>query len=89
VNKYLRERGDERIKDWASWVANAKWKVSPASWFCKCGGRAGPSCASGAISYLKMNTVLRLVVLKVMHENGIDLFVNPSRRCLLPDWLSR
>ena len=24
MNKYLRERGDERVKDWASWVANAK-----------------------------------------------------------------
>ena len=24
-NKYLARRGDERVKDWASWVANAKW----------------------------------------------------------------
>jgi Asp-tRNA(Asn)/Glu-tRNA(Gln) amidotransferase A subunit family amidase len=30
------------------------------------------------MSYLKMQTVLRLVVLKVMHENGIDAFVNPE-----------
>jgi hypothetical protein len=30
------------------------------------------------ISYLKMHTVLRMVVLKVMRENGIDAFVNPG-----------
>ena len=34
------------------------------------------------ISYLKMQSALRLIVLKVMHENGIDAFVNPeNRRC--------
>jgi len=32
----------------------------------------------GTMSYVQMQTVLRLVVLKVMHENGIDLFVNPE-----------
>jgi hypothetical protein len=26
IDKYLRERGDARVKDWASWVANSKWK---------------------------------------------------------------
>ena len=32
----------------------------------------------GTISYLKMQLVLRMVVLKVMRENGIDAFVNPE-----------
>jgi Asp-tRNA(Asn)/Glu-tRNA(Gln) amidotransferase A subunit family amidase len=79
VNKYLRERGDERVRDWASWVANAKWESDSQ--------RAGSENAVGvqdlrsrptAMSYLKLNTVLRLVVQKVMYENGIDLFVNPE-----------
>ena len=26
INKYLAERGDARVKDWASWVANAKFE---------------------------------------------------------------
>ena len=26
INKYLVERGDSRVKDWASWVANAKFE---------------------------------------------------------------
>ena len=79
VNKYLAERGDERVKDWASWVANSKWKSDAQ--------RAGSENAvnikdrrtePNEVSYLKMQTVLRLVVLKVMHENGIDAFVNPE-----------
>ncbi len=79
VNKYLRERGDERIKDWASWVANAKWENDAQ--------RAGSENAvnlqdirarTGMMSFLKMQAVIRLVVLKVMHENDIDVFVNPE-----------
>jgi Asp-tRNA(Asn)/Glu-tRNA(Gln) amidotransferase A subunit family amidase len=80
VNKYLAERGDERIKDWASWFANAKWEDDEQ--------RAGSQNAVGVqdlrgtdsqISYLKMQTAFRLVVLKVMYENNIDLFVNPEQ----------
>jgi Asp-tRNA(Asn)/Glu-tRNA(Gln) amidotransferase A subunit family amidase len=79
LNKYLGERGDERIKDWASWVANAKWENDAQ--------RAGSENAvsvqdlralPGTMSYLKLQTVLRMVVLKVMYENGIDAFVNPE-----------
>ena len=78
-NKYLGLRGDARVKDWASWVANAKFDSDAA--------RASAVNAAhtqdarpkpGSISYLKMQTVLRLVALKVMRENGIDAFVNPE-----------
>jgi Asp-tRNA(Asn)/Glu-tRNA(Gln) amidotransferase A subunit family amidase len=79
INKYLAERGDRRITDWASWVANATW-ISDAQ-------RAGSENAvhdqdhredSDGVSYLKMREALRMVVLKVMYENGIDAFVNPE-----------
>jgi hypothetical protein len=30
MNKYLAERGDERVKDWASWVANSKFENDEA-----------------------------------------------------------
>jgi Asp-tRNA(Asn)/Glu-tRNA(Gln) amidotransferase A subunit family amidase len=79
-NKYLAERGDARVKDWASWVANAKWESDQQ--------RAGaenaiadqdPRPPAGSISYLKMQSVLRMVILKVMYENGIDVFVNPEQ----------
>ena len=38
-----------------------------------------PRPASDAISYMKMQSVLRMVILKVMYENNIDVFVNPEQ----------
>jgi amidase len=79
-NRYLAMRGDERVKDWASWVANAKFDSDES--------RAGAVNLANikdarvkgeTISYLKMHTVLRMVVLKVMRENDIDVFVNPEQ----------
>ena len=78
-NKYLAERGDTRIKTWADWVAHSKFSSD--------GERADAQNAVGMqdlrpkpdeISYLKMRMVMQLVILKVMHENGIDAFVNPE-----------
>jgi Asp-tRNA(Asn)/Glu-tRNA(Gln) amidotransferase A subunit family amidase len=79
-NRYLALRGDTRVKDWSSWVANSKFDSDAA--------RAGAVNLSNVkdarvkpdtISYLKMHTVLRMIVLKVMRENGIDAFVNPEQ----------
>jgi amidase len=80
VQRYLAERGDRRVKDWLTFVANAKWESDEM--------RAGaenalldrdPRAPADAVSYLKMQSVLRLIVLKVMYENGIDVFVNPEQ----------
>lgn len=79
VNKYLKERNDARVKDWASWFANAKWEnddhraesQNAIGWQDM---RAEP----GQMSYLKLQAVLKLVVQKVMYENDIDVFVNPE-----------
>jgi Asp-tRNA(Asn)/Glu-tRNA(Gln) amidotransferase A subunit family amidase len=79
VNKYLRERGDARVKDWASWVANAKWENDAHRASSENAvGVQDIRAQEGDMSYLKMRTVLQLVVLKVMHQNGIDAFVNPE-----------
>ena len=79
VNKYLRERGDARIQDWASWFANAKWESDAHRAESENAvGMQDLRTRAGTMSYLQMHKVLRLVVLKVMHENGIDLFVNPE-----------
>src|SRR5262249_10129197 len=79
INKYLAERGDARVKDWASAVANSKFqdeqtRVSAENAISK----EDPRAAAGSLSYLKMQAVLRMVVLKVMYENKIDVFVNPE-----------
>jgi amidase len=76
---YLGRRDDARVKDWASWVANAKFdteqsRAQAVNMVYKTDARPKP----GTIAYMKMQVVLRLVVLKVMRENGIDAFVNPE-----------
>jgi len=80
INQYLAERGDARVKDWASWVANARFKTDEE--------RAGAENAvavkesplsRGGVSYLEMQSVYRMIVLKVMYENKIDVFVNPEQ----------
>jgi Asp-tRNA(Asn)/Glu-tRNA(Gln) amidotransferase A subunit family amidase len=81
INKYLADRGDTRVTDWASWVANSKFKSDAQ--------RAGSENAVGMgkdyrapadeVSYLKMQAVLRMIVQKVMYENDIDAFVNPEQ----------
>jgi amidase len=80
INKYLALRGDTRVTDWAAWVANSKFKSDAQ--------RAGAQNALGVkdirapadqVSYLKMQAVLRMIVQKVMYENGIDAFVNPEQ----------
>lgn len=79
VDRYLARRGDERVKSWADWVANSKFKSDAQ--------RAGaqnalaikdPRPAADSVSYLKMQSLLRMVILKVMYENNIDVFVNPE-----------
>jgi len=80
MNKYLAERGDTRVKDWASWVANAKWR-SDAQRANAVNAIADqdPRQTPDTVSYLKMQAVLRMVILKVMYENNIDVFVNPEQ----------
>ncbi len=79
VNKYLMERGDRRVYNWETFVANSRFQDDEH--------RAGSVNAIGQqdlrgnvndISYPKMQTALRLIVMKVMYENDIDAFVNPE-----------
>jgi Asp-tRNA(Asn)/Glu-tRNA(Gln) amidotransferase A subunit family amidase len=83
--KYLLERGDSRITDWASYAANSKWRTEPLA----VGARNAASAAADGgegdgIDRIKLQTVLRMAVLKVMHENRIDLFVHPNVG--VPQW---
>ena len=82
IDKYLRERGDTRVKDWPSYVANSKFKEEAMKVAAENAvaandqdGRPDPDL----VSYLKMHTVMRMVVQRVMLENGIDAFVNPEQ----------
>ena len=76
--KYLAERGDTRVFDWATWVANDK-PVSDSD------RRSAENAVdvqdlrpTRGIDMFKMQAVVRLVIQKVMYENDIDAFVNPE-----------
>ena len=77
LTEYLLERGDERIKDWASLNDNSKFysdgrRAAHENWESKVDIRS-----DGITEGLKMRYVLNLVVEKVMHQNGLDALVSP------------
>jgi amidase len=81
IDKYLQLRGDSTVHDWASWVAHAKFKTDAeraAAMNAVALHDEDPREPAGSISYLKMQTAFRMIVQKVMAENGIDAFVNPE-----------
>jgi Asp-tRNA(Asn)/Glu-tRNA(Gln) amidotransferase A subunit family amidase len=78
MNQYLMDRGDDRVKDFVSLNANAKYysdarRAAMENWQNKM--EIGPD---GMAERMQMREVFRLVVLKVMHQNRIDVLVNPS-----------
>jgi amidase len=79
INRYLAERGDERVKDWASWVANTRFENDAQRvGFQNSAALDDVRYEAGRPDYTKMQSVMRMVIDKVMHENGIDAFVNPE-----------
>ena len=84
--KYLLERDDARIKDWAAYAANSKWRSEAQA----VGARNAAAKnnqdirATEGVDRIKMQSVMRMAVQKVMLENDIDLFVHPN--VPLPQW---
>jgi Asp-tRNA(Asn)/Glu-tRNA(Gln) amidotransferase A subunit family amidase len=80
MDKYLLDRADAKVSDWPSFVANATWFADPI--------RVGSENvaevnnqdvrATQGIDRLKMVTVARMIVGKVMYENGLDVLVIPN-----------
>lgn len=75
---YLAERGDKRVFDWASWVANEKPGTDSNRRSAENAVDEQDLRATRGIDRIKMQNVMRLVILKVMYENDIDAFVNPE-----------
>jgi len=76
--KYLAERGDQRVFDWASWVANEKTVADRDRRSAENAVDVQDLRPTRGIDMFKMQAVMRLVVQKVMYENDIDAFVNPE-----------
>jgi Asp-tRNA(Asn)/Glu-tRNA(Gln) amidotransferase A subunit family amidase len=79
VNQYLQARGDSRVKDWAGWVANATFKTEAERARALNALTSKDARPRGDIDYLEMQSVLRMIIMKVMYENKIDVFVNPEQ----------
>ena len=79
-DQYLAARGDARVKDWPSWVENATFKTEEEKANAmNAAAEHDPRPRPGTISYLEMQSVMRMIILKVMYENKIDVFVNPEQ----------
>jgi amidase len=86
AQKYLAERGDSRITDLASYAANSRWRANSQAVGVQNAGMSEqvPLVAPTGIDRVKMQSVFRMAVLKVMQENDIDLFVHPNMT--VPQW---
>ncbi len=78
IDQYLARRGDERVADMASLDANTKYfsaaaEAGSANWAVLDDIRS-----EGNIERMQMRAVLQLVLGRVMHENRLDVLVNPE-----------
>jgi amidase len=84
MDRYLSARGDQRIKNWADWIANAKFRqdastVGAQNWL-----NWKDHTNAGKADRLARSYVARMALLKVMYENDIDVFVHPENTVPTP-----
>jgi len=80
IARYLAARGDQRVTDAVGYATNSKWRSE--------GQAVGvqniaainlqDTRATKGIDRVKMHTLFRYAILKVMRENHIDVFVHPN-----------
>jgi Asp-tRNA(Asn)/Glu-tRNA(Gln) amidotransferase A subunit family amidase len=84
IDRYLAARGDRKIRTWADWVANARFREDAS--------RAGAEnwlalkdhLAPGKADRLARSYIARLALRRVMAENGIDAFVHAENTVPTP-----
>lgn len=84
IDRYLIDRGDRRITSWAAWVANAKFRDDLS----RAGAENWAALRTHADQSKSERTarshVGRMVLLRVMYENDIDVFVHPENTVPTP-----
>ncbi|HEY5806328.1 MAG TPA: amidase family protein [Povalibacter sp.] len=81
--QYLAQRGDARVYDWATLNANAKYHSDTRRAAMKNWENKPIDIRTDAIAYtIKRQYVGRLAMMKVLEQNKIDVFVNPSTTAL-------
>ena len=75
---YLVRRGDARVNDWASLNANATYFSERRTVAMKNWEDRTDLASAGINQRVKMRDAMRMVILKVMRENKLDVLVNPT-----------
>ena len=76
--QYLLLRGDSRVNDWATLNANAKYYSDARRAAMKNWENKEIDIRTNAVAHtMKRRDALRMVMMKVLEQNKIDVFVNP------------
>ena len=80
IARYLAARGDERVTDMAAYAANSKWRSEQQAVGAQNFAAADVQDlrATEGIDRVKMHTMFRYALMKVMRENRIDVLVHPN-----------
>jgi amidase len=80
IARYLALRGDTRVTDMKAYAANSKWRSEVQTVGAQNFAAANEqdTRATKGIDRVKMHTLFRYAMLKVMRENHIDVFVQPN-----------
>lgn len=81
--KYLLLRGDKKVNDWTSLNANAKYFNDVRRTAMKNWENKEMDIRSNGVTYtMKRRDTLRLLMTKVLRQNKLDMFVNPTNPTL-------
>jgi amidase len=80
IARYLALRGDTRVTDMAAYAANSTWRSEVQAVGAQNFAAANQqdTRATKGIDRVKMHTLFRYAIQKVMRENHIDVFVQPN-----------
>jgi amidase len=80
IARYLALRGDKRVTDMVAYGANSKWRSETQAVGAQnlAAANQQDTRATKGIDRVKMHTLFRYAMLKVMRENHIDVFVQPN-----------
>jgi amidase len=77
-DQYLARRSDAMVRDWESLNAHAKYYTESRAVAMKNWQDKVDLVSAGNTQDVKMREVMRMVVLKVLQQNNLDLLVNPT-----------
>jgi Asp-tRNA(Asn)/Glu-tRNA(Gln) amidotransferase A subunit family amidase len=80
IARYLALRGDTRVTDMAAYAANSKWRDETRAVGAQnfAAENLQDTRPTKGVDRVKMHTLFRYAILKVMRENHIDVFVHPN-----------